>query len=317
MKMNRRQATVGLIFLLPLFIYTACKSKPPAPAPPSPASLFGQDAGKILLAEDSYVRINAGEFLMGSKARGEGGEKPEPDEFPQHKVVITKSFEIGKFEVTQKQWQAVMGSNPSVFKGPALPVINVSWYDAQDFIKRVQTMDDRYIYRLPTEAEWEYACRAPSPAETASGESVPDGKSAAPATKPATKALRARTRDELARAKKLEIEQALKQFQETAWYLENAQNRPHAVGQLKANARGIYDLLGNVGEWVEDWYDRAYYKFAPVEDPRGPEFGQIKVVRGGDWQSPASFCRPTSRGRQLPVERNHLVGFRLMRIKKQ
>lgn len=319
MKMIRRQASIGWIFLLSVLISPACKSTPPAPAPPSPASLFGQDASKSLTAEDNYAKINAGEFWMGSKPRGENGERAAPDETPPHQTTLTRSYEIGKFEVTQKQWQAVMGSNPSVFKGPALPVINVSWYDAQDFIKRVQAMDEKYLYRLPTEAEWEYASRAAPVADhdVSMEEQTNDRKAQAKSAKSMSKQARAQLREEQARAKRLEAEQAFKLFEESVWYLDNAQSRPHAVGQLKPNARGMYDALGNVGEWVEDWYDRAYYKTAPAKDPRGPESGQLKVVRGGDWQSPASACRSTSRGRQLPVERNHLVGFRLARIKKQ
>jgi formylglycine-generating enzyme required for sulfatase activity len=223
-----------------------------------------------LTGDGGFVRIEPAAFLMGAgheEAARTGRQQP------RRRVAITRAFEIGRCEVTQRQWQAVMGSNPSAFKGVELPVTNVSWNDVQEFLARLHTLDARRKYRLPTEAEWEMACRAGGAGETGG--------------------------------------EALAEF---AWFESNSLNRPHPVGRLKPNAWGLYDMQGNVGEWVQDWYDRDDYRTGAVENPQGPGAGQSKVHRGGGWQSKAAECGAAARGHSLPAERNHLTGFRLVRV---
>ena len=152
------------------------------------------------------------------------------DEKPAHRVQITKAFEIGKYEVTQAQWQAVMGSNPSTIKGDDHPVETISKQDAQDFLAKLTARNDGYRYRLPTEAEWEYAARAGAPL-------------------PAS-------------------------LDEVAWYAANSDDESHPVGRKKPNAWGLYDMLGNVREWVSDQYAQNYYSNSPLADPAGPQAGQ-------------------------------------------
>ncbi len=231
-----------------------------------------------LLDGSGMVRIPAGEFTMGSAAG-------EPDEQPVHRVRITRAFEIGKYEVTQAQWETVMldphakagaqrttpegatvGSDPSRFKGRSLPVESVSWDDIQAFLARLNARDREHTYRLPTEAEWEYACK-----DDAVGLSG------------------------------------------YAWYKDNSGDRTRPVGGKQPNARGLYDTLGNVAEWVQDWYGRDYYAESPAADPPGPATGSYRVFRGGSWLDSAKYCRITARNFEFPVSRLHNVGFRVVR----
>ncbi|MFN0087046.1 MAG: formylglycine-generating enzyme family protein [Blastocatellia bacterium] len=261
-----------------------------------------RDAIQSLIAKENFARIAPGEFLMGSPP-GRSGDwaESERQESPQHRVSITCEFEIGRYEVTQRQWEGVMSLNPSAFKGAHLPVTNVSWRDVQAFLGRLRMLDARYSYRLPTEAEWEYACRAESDGHF-SGEEPP-AKNKTPAG--SSKALAPE-----------EEERMTSNLRRMAWYEANSLNRPHAVGQLQANGWGLFDIHGNVWEWVQDWHDINYYRWGPAEDPQGPASGQSKVQRGGGWQSPAKQCRAAARGFLLPVERNNLTGFRLVRVRR-
>ncbi len=177
-----------------------------------------------------FVAIQAGEFMMGCSA---DDTQCNADEKPAHRVQITKSFEMGKFEVTQAQWQAVMGSNPSAMKGDDRPVETVSKDDAHEFLGRLNARNDGYRYRLPTEAEWEYAARAGTTGTFA-------GK-----------------------------------LDDIAWYGGNSEDETHPVGKKKPNAWGLYDMEGNVREWVEDLYNANYYATSPAADPTGPAAGQF------------------------------------------
>ena len=197
------------------------------------------------------VLIPAGEFLMGTP--GDSARER------QHRVRITRPFYLGKFLVTQEQWETVMGSNPSYsIKGPQNPVVGVSWDDCQQFFDKLNAKSGsgRGTFQLPTEAQWEYACRAGSTTEYCFG-------------------------DDEAR------------LGEYAWYFNNSGDKTHPVGEKKPNAWGLYDMHGNVWEWCQDWY--GAYGTEAVTDPTGPATGSSRVFRGGGWNEPARFCRSANR----------------------
>ena len=241
---------------------------------PQPHSL------SALLDGSGFVKISAGEFIMGS-------QDGNADEQPEHRVRITGGFEIGKFEVTQAQWDAIMltphampttkarveGVNPSHFKGPTLPVENVTWNNVQEFIRLLNKRDTKHHYRLPTEAEWEYAAGG---------------------------------------GDKLNLPADL---DASTWYESNSQGRTQPVGQKRPNAFGLYDMHGNVREWVHDWYAPDSYSADadPVTDPQGLASGSYKVYRGGSWHSAVKYCRTTFRGFDFPSNDDYSVGFRLVR----
>ena len=213
-----------------------------------------------------FVLIPAGEFLMGSTA-GDG------DERPVHRVQIAQPFYLGKYAVTQGQWEAVMQNNPSRFTGdPTRPVEQVSWEDVQAFIQRLNSQETRY--RLPTEAEWEYAARAGSTTAYSFGDDAAE-------------------------------------LWRYAWYSETAGDATHPVGQLQPNAWGLYDMHGNVWEWVQDWY--GPYTAASAVDPEGPASGSDRVIRGGSWFYDAGDCRSAYRRIADPGDRSDNLGFRLVR----
>jgi formylglycine-generating enzyme required for sulfatase activity len=217
------------------------------------------------------VLIPAGSFMMGTdKDFGEDFY----DETPQHKVNIGKPFYLGKYAVTQTQWTAVMGSNPSRFKGQNNPVEQVSWDDAQDFTNRLNRKEGHKRYRLPTEAEWEYAARAGTTSTYSFGDDAGS-------------------------------------MEQYAWYVNNSGDTTHPVGQKKPNAWGLYDMHGNVYEWVQDWYGEKYYSGSPSTDPRGPSSGSNRVLRGGSWFNNAATCRSAYRDDLSPGNRRVLLGFRL------
>jgi formylglycine-generating enzyme required for sulfatase activity len=228
------------------------------------------------------VLIPAGEFTMGSPdsdSDARSGEKP------QHRVRITKPFYLGTTEVTQGQYEKVMGKNPSFVKEPSpdAAVQNVSWNDAQEFCRKLSELAGEKTagrrYRLPTEAEWEYACRAGSTEKYCYG----DDKS---------------------------------RLGDYAWYEKNFGNSfRYLVGQKTPNAWGLYDMHGNVWEWCADWYDSKYYANSPTDDPMGPTEGSFRVFRGGGWSAPAEFCRSADRYDcydQAPLkDRNSSLGLRV------
>lgn len=197
-------------------------------------------------------------------------------EKPAHTVCVG-DFYIGKYEVTQKQWTEVMGANPSRFKGCGdCPVERVSWYDAQRFINRLGKNDGNK-YRLPTEAEWEYAARSGGKKEKYSG---------------------------------MSSDNSLGRY---AWYYGNADHKTHPVGKKKPNGLGLYDMTGNVWEWTTDWFDENYYKSSPVNNPQGAPRGAYRVLRGGAWSNYRWYTRASIRDGFNPRVRYAYYGFRLVR----
>ncbi len=245
-----------------------------------------------------FVLIPAGSFMMGTPAPNCPQDDPftekneyqvcrdsvNTEETPQHKVVISKSFYMGRYEVTQEEWYKIMGSNPSEFKSEKVggnsrrhPVENVSWDDVQVFIRKLNQKEGSSNYRLPTEAEWEYAAQAGSTGKYCFGDS----------------------------------EGQLGQY---AWYNLNSSDKTHPVGQKQPNAWGLYDMHGNVYEWVQDWYGETYYAASSSADPSGPSSGSNRVKRGGSWYTyiNAWFCRSAYRDYCTPSGRNYSLGFRLV-----
>ena len=210
-----------------------------------------------------FVRIPAGRFLMGSGL--------VPDGVPLHQVRVSQDFELGKYEVTQSEWTAVMGQNPSSETCQRCPVTNVSWNEVQEFIGILnQAAGLAGLYRLPTEAEWEYAARAGTTGERYASD-----------------------------------------VDAIAWHGGNGGHRSHPVGEKTPNAFGVHDTLGNVWEWVQDWY--GSYSAGTVTDPVGPSEGSYRVIRGGSWLHSGIDCRAAYRLPSSPGQRFSRLGFRLAR----
>jgi formylglycine-generating enzyme required for sulfatase activity len=225
------------------------------------------------------VLIPKGTFMMGSPEIEEGHQKDEN----QHEVTISKGYYLGVYEVTQAQYEKVIGKNPSLYQGAIvgnenadLPVENVSWHDAVEFCKKLSDLPEEKkagrVYRLPTEAQWEYACRAGSKT-----------------------------------AYSFDDEEGL--LPEYGWFSSNSSDRTHTVGLLEPNAWGLYDMHGNVWEWCNDRYGE--YPKGAVSDPTGPRKGSDRVLRGGSWNGVASYCRSALRYWYVPSFRNNYLGFRL------
>lgn len=234
----------------------------------------------------TFALIAPGQFLMGSP-EGESGRRDH--ENPQHEVHITKPFYFGVLAVTQGQYEKVAGKNPSAFNrnhhgGPDHPVETLSWDDAAKFCERLSQMPDEQIngrfYRLPSEAEWEYACRAGTATPFAFGDKI--------------------TPKEVHYA-------AVGAFGKSG-----GQARTVAVGTLPANAFGLHDMHGNVQEWVNDWYDEYYYFDTPTDDPPGPAHGTMRVVRGGCYAMFGNDCRSAARRSHSPSSPSNTVGFRIV-----
>jgi len=218
-----------------------------------------------------FVLVNGGCFEMGDTF-GDG----DSDERPVHEVCVD-NFYIGKYEVTQGQWEEVMGSNPSVFKkGHNYPVEHVSWNDVQEFIRKLNRKTGKN-YRLPTEAEWEYAARSRGKKEKWAGTS---------------------TKSEL---------------REYAWYSKNSKGKTHPVGQKRPNSLGLYDMSGNVWERVQDIYSKKAYRKHQRNNPIYKENGSDRVIRGGSWYNNPDYLRAANRFFDLPDYRDGYVGFRLSR----
>jgi formylglycine-generating enzyme required for sulfatase activity/serine/threonine protein kinase len=212
--------------------------------------------------------IPGGEFLMGSPEK-----QGYADEYPQHRATLSP-FYIGKYPVTQSQWRAVMRTNPSHFNGPNHPVDSITWDEAFEYCRRLSYATGR-IYRLPTEAEWEFACRAGMQTQFNYGDE----------------------------------EEFVVQY---AWCLTNSGNHTHPVGEKKPNGWGLYDMHGNVWEWCHDWYAADYYHHSPKVNPFGPVKGSSRVLRGGSWYSLPNYCRNAGRSNHQPDQRDPLVGFRVV-----
>ncbi len=217
------------------------------------------------------VKIPAGSFMMGSPASEEGHEE---NEAPLHKVTISKDFYLGKYEITQEQWLALMKKNPSTEEDANFPVNRVSWNDCQEFIKKLNKLTGKKGFRLPTEAEREYACRAGTSTKVYFGADPSD-----------------------------------EEYEKHAWLRTNSEGELHVVGSLKSNPWGLYDILGNVWEWCSDWY--GPYKAGDQTDPQGPETGTEKVFRGGSWMARPIWIRAADRGKFTPENRRNTGGLRV------
>ena len=246
--------------------------------------------GSINNAEltNDLISINGGTYLMGSP---ETEMQRETDEV-QHEVIVS-DFYIGRYEVTQKAYEEVIGENPSNFKGENLPVENVTWYEAIEYCNKLSKKDgltpaytidgenvswDRSAngYRLPTEAEWEFAAKggASSKSFKYSGSNNLD---------------------------------------DVAWHKGNSKGTPHTVGTKLPNELGVYDMSGNVWEWCWDWYNKDFYKLEKGDNPKGPEMGERRSVRGGSWDSQQNYVRPANRISTEPNKTHEFYGFRVVR----
>jgi len=225
--------------------------------------------------------LPAGTFQMGSPEASAGAandewmRNPKGDGY-QHAVTLSRPFQIGVTEVTQEQYQQVMGANPSVFKDPKGPVDNVSWNEAVKFCEKLAAQTGRTI-RLPTEAEWEYACRAGSTTRLHYGE-----------------------------------DPEFKDLTAYGWFEDNSDRKTHAVGQKKPNAWGLHDMTGNVWEWCQDFYKGPYEAKAET-DPKGSATPtETRVLRGGCWESRALSLRSPNRGGVVPDRAASRFGFRIV-----
>lgn len=220
--------------------------------------------------------IPPGEFMMGSLADEAGRHE---NEGPQHRVRISKGFWMGKYVVTQGQWELIMGNNPSYFRsaGSNAPVEYVSWNECQVFLQKLNQRPDTSGHpiraRLPTEAEWEYACRAGTTTRYGTGDEAADCDRA-------------------------------------GWSAGNSGRTTHPVGEKQANAWGLFDMHGNVWEWCQDWY--GDYAAEAATDPAGPATGACRVVRGGAWTYSAGDCRSAYRGNSVPEGAGWVSGFRVV-----
>ncbi len=223
---------------------------------------YTEDLGNGVELE--MISIPGGSFLMGSD--------DFDDTRPIHRVTLSP-FEMGKYPITQAQYKAVMGNNPSRFKGDNLPVESISWHDAVEFCRRLSRQTGQH-WRLPTEAEWEYACLAGSTGKYCFGNN----------------------------------ETLLKDY---AWYGKNSDSKTHPVGEKLPNNWGLHDMHGNVWEWCQDWY--APYSSNTATDPQGPADGDYRVLRGGSWVSDRGIARAVFRDYYFPAFRDLNIGFRVVR----
>ena len=251
------------VFVCVVVVICGCDRSQPTP----PVATINTAPVELPESADSigmeFKLIPAGKFIMGERDQA-------------HEVTLTKPFKMGVHEVTQAQYEQVMGVNPSKFKGADNPVETVSWKDAVEFCRKLSELpaekEAGNVYRLPTEAEWEYACRAGTTTKYSFGD------------------------DE-------------SEFGDYAWHDENADDKTHPVGGKKPNAWGLYDMHGNVWEWCQDWY--GDYPSGTVTDPMGATSSSRRVSRGGGWLNPAEGCRSAGRYGLGPSGRDYDFGFRV------
>jgi len=237
-----------------------------------------------------FVEIKSGDFMMGTQDFDLLSKEVKPKkidklkkELPAHKVIISKDFYLATTEVTQGMWYEVMGYKLGKAKRwkrkdwKELPVSKVNWQKAQEFIETINDMSNTYRYRLPTEAEWEYAARA------------------------GTTGLRPFDYKDMAKY---------------AWFRESSGDKPMPVGSLKPNAWGLYDMIGNVWEWVDDSFDADYYKNSPIKDPVGAKLSTRKSMRGGSYHCTPERVRVAIRGSNMQHKSMSVLGFRLAADKK-
>jgi formylglycine-generating enzyme len=237
----------------------------------APAPLFKDPATAM-----EFVFVKGRCYQMGNTF-GDGG----PEEKRVHEVCLDP-FYMGKYEVTQGQWKKIMGSNPSVNSkcGDNCPVDTVSWIDVQNFISKLNSRSGGSKYRLPTEAEWEYAARSGGLPEQYAGGNV---------------------------------------LVDVAWFFDfsgedNYRWGAKPVGTKRPNGLGIFDMTGNVWEWTNDWYGSDYYSNSPRNNPTGPTTGDLRVLRGGSWRNQSFDLRTTFRNYLTPNYRSDIIGFRLLRM---
>ena len=249
----------------PLSTSTPQSTPQPSPQPAPQITPQQVELNKLI---NNMVYVSGGAFTMG--ATSEQGSDAWDAEKPTHSVTLS-SFYLCKYEVTQALWRAVMGNNPSNFKSDNLPVEQVSWNDCQTFISRLNNLTGKN-FRLPTEAEWEYAARGGNRSwgYKYSGSNV---------------------------------------LSDVAWYGDNSGCKTHPVGSKSPNELGLYDMLGNVWEWCSDW--KGTYSSSAQTNPTGPSSGSRRVNRGGSWLGVAWFCRSSVRGGDSPDGRSIDLGLRL------
>jgi len=258
----------GLLMKTLLLVSFVAFSLPTTPSTPTSLPLDFVNLGRSRLI---IVRIPAGKFRMGtSRVFTAGGNWSNDVERPVHQVTISQDFWMGQFSVTQRQWQEVMGNNPSYFKdaGSDAPVEQVDWNQVQAFLAKANTVQSQWSVRLPTETEWEYAARAGTTGETYGP------------------------------------------LDEIAWYRANGSRTTHPVGMKLPNAFGLYDMLGNVWQWCQDWF--GPYSSAPSVDPQGEPKGERRVTRGGCFYCDAVHERAARRNRDLEEHSWRSIGFRIV-----
>jgi len=260
--------------VLPLFLVIACGRSDSGRSVSSTDAAFKAAGGMMINLGSGIsmrlVEIKPGRFMMGSPL----SEIFRGDDEQQYEATISRAFFLGQTEVTQAQWEAVMGRNPSRFTGdPSRPVEGVSWDDAQEFCRRL-SQKTGMNFRLPTEAEWEYACRAGTMTAYSFGNDA-------------------------------------SRLGEFAWFQGNSDESTKPVGTREPNLWGLYDMHGNVWEWVEDRY--GDYPSEATTDPPGRRAGPTRGVRGGSWNYHAPLCRAAFRHNLVPTHRSDFVGFRVAR----
>lgn len=237
-----------------------------------------QNIYTIYLAEEvpmHFVKVKNGSFIMGSDSTE---QDRQGDEGPKHQVTISEEFMIGQFEVSQLQWETIMGNNPSLFyrfpNSQHYPVERVSWNEIQSFIAKLNTLQ-LGKFRLPTEAEWEYACRAGTTTRYSFGDAP-----------------------------------HYLELNKYAWFNPGSEGKSHERGSKQPNPWGLYDMHGSVWEWCQDWYDK--YEGDHLTDPTGPSIGENKIIRGGSWFNEPEALRSANRHRQPPDSKHTNNGFRLV-----